>query len=881
MAVVITHTKVSAIADDPVAAAAGEVLPSHWNANHSLSGVGTMAEQNANAVAITGGAESGVTHSGDTIGTYLDHTAVAAPSYVEGRTWYDSTAHALAYYNDSSTATVHIGQDLQFKVINNTGSSIANGAPVYITSTSSGQTYPNIALAKADAAGTANVAGLTNGSIASGAIGYVTAQGVIDNVNTVTFTVGQVLYLSPYSAGQLMNTVPPTGIAVQVGIVSYVNSSTGKIYVKQTTPLAVSASILTGQVAIANGGTGASTKATAFNALSPMSAAGDVIYGGTSGAGTALPIGTAGQVLTVNSGATAPQWSTPTTGTVTSVSGTGTVNGLSLSGTVTSSGSLTLGGTLDLSSPPAIGGTTAAAGTFTTLIGGSGSANYEQITGGATGKAVQFQSLGSDAAVSLAIQSKGTGAIDLAAGSSGVNISNGGTVTALTTTSVAGTYTSIPTVAITAPTTAGGVQATANATMRVTGSNSATIVSGGTGYTASDVLTVTGGTGGSTQITVGTVSAGVIQTVTVTSNPQYTVLPTNPVSVTGGTGSGATFNLVYYVNSFTITAAGSGYVEQPTVTFSGGGGSGAAAYATVGSGTIVKSIGSTFSIYTPGGESFRVVDNGSTNANFYAVYGKVAGGSPTLIASGSDAAVNATIATKSTGAIFFRTDAFSSNVQQMAVAHTASAVNYVQVAGAATGGAASIQSQGSDGNVLIAYATKGTGSHSFYSGGIANRQVRIDGTITAVNYLDFYGAVANSAPSFRVGGTDTDIQLSLVPKGLGIVLMNQQTPAAVTATGTLTIANLLTQIITSTSATAVSLTLPTGTLSDAGVSGGTSAVNTSFDYSIINLGSAVGDVTMVAGTAHTIVGSVTVAVGTSGRFRCRKTATNTFVSYRV
>jgi hypothetical protein len=56
-------------------------------------------------------------------------------------------------------------------------------------------------------------------------------------------------------------------------------------------------------------------------------------------------------------------------GTVTSVGGTGTVNGLSLSGTVTSSGNLTFGGTLDLSSPPAIGGTAAAAGTFTTLVG--------------------------------------------------------------------------------------------------------------------------------------------------------------------------------------------------------------------------------------------------------------------------------------------------------------------------------------------------------------------------------------------------------------------------------------------------------------------------------------------------------------------------------
>lgn len=35
-----------------------------WNANHTLSGLGTMAEQNANAVAITGGTMSGVAVSG-------------------------------------------------------------------------------------------------------------------------------------------------------------------------------------------------------------------------------------------------------------------------------------------------------------------------------------------------------------------------------------------------------------------------------------------------------------------------------------------------------------------------------------------------------------------------------------------------------------------------------------------------------------------------------------------------------------------------------------------------------------------------------------------------------------------------------------------------
>ena len=284
--------------------------------------------------------------------SYESWTPTTAPSFVEGRLWYDSTAHALAYFNDSSTSIVHIGQDLQVKVINNTGSTIANGAPVYVTSTSSGQTYPNVALAKADVAATSSVMGLTNGSIANGAIGYVTSQGVIDGVNTSTFTVGQVLYLSPYSAGQLMNTLPPTGITVQVGIVSYVDSSAGKIYVKQTTPLTIPASIITGTVAIANGGSGQNTANAAFNAFAPSQT------------------GNSGKYLTTDG--TNTSWATTTSGTVTSVSGTGTVNGLTLTGTVTSSGNLTLGGTLDLSSPPAIGATTPSTGKFTTLTATTG-----------------------------------------------------------------------------------------------------------------------------------------------------------------------------------------------------------------------------------------------------------------------------------------------------------------------------------------------------------------------------------------------------------------------------------------------------------------------------------------------------------------------------
>ena len=94
-------------------------------------------------------------------------------------------------------------------------------------------------------------------------------------------------------------------------------------------------------------------------------AAGSVPYQSATDTTTFLAVGSNGQVLTLASGV--PSWATPTTGTVTSVTGTGTVSGISLSGTVTSSGNLTLGGSLDLSAPPAIGGATPNTITGTTI----------------------------------------------------------------------------------------------------------------------------------------------------------------------------------------------------------------------------------------------------------------------------------------------------------------------------------------------------------------------------------------------------------------------------------------------------------------------------------------------------------------------------------
>lgn len=120
----------------------------------------------------------------------------------------------------------------------------------------------------------------------------------------------------------------------------------------------------TGTLAVNHGGTG-QTSYTDGQLLIGNST-GNTLSKNTLTAGTGISISNGGGSITITN--TSPS----SGGTVTSVSGTGTVSGITLTGTVTTSGSLTLGGSLDLSSPPAIGNTTPNSGKFTTLNATSG-----------------------------------------------------------------------------------------------------------------------------------------------------------------------------------------------------------------------------------------------------------------------------------------------------------------------------------------------------------------------------------------------------------------------------------------------------------------------------------------------------------------------------
>jgi len=134
MAITVTHTKVSLIPD------AGDdtlIEPSDWNATHTLTGLGTMAEQNANSVAITGGTMSGVaitgyipsTEKGAALGVAtLDASGKVPvselPAAVLGALSYQGTWNAST---NTPTLTSSVGTKGYYYVVNVAGSTDLDG----------------------------------------------------------------------------------------------------------------------------------------------------------------------------------------------------------------------------------------------------------------------------------------------------------------------------------------------------------------------------------------------------------------------------------------------------------------------------------------------------------------------------------------------------------------------------------------------------------------------------------------------------------------------------------------------------------------------------------------------------------------------------------
>jgi len=165
----------------------------------------------------------------------------------------------------------------------------------------------------------------------------------------------------------------------------------------------------------------------------------------------------------------------------------------------------------------------------------------------------------------------------------------------------------------------------------------------------------------------------------------------------------------------------------------------------------------------PGAESLRVTPVASA-VNYYNVTGGATGQSPYLQAAGSDTNIHSQYLSKGTFGHIFNTG--TAGNFQFYVSHTASAVNYIQVQGGITGSPAITSAQGSDANVSLQYLSKGTGNHNFGTAG-GTAQFLITHTASAVNYLQVSGAATGGVPIFRATGSDTNVPLTILTKGTG------------------------------------------------------------------------------------------------------------------
>jgi len=166
---------------------------------------------------------------------------------------------------------------------------------------------------------------------------------------------------------------------------------------------------------------------------------------------------------------------------------------------------------------------------------------------------------------------------------------------------------------------------------------------------------------------------------------------------------------------------------------------------------------------TGNGQVFLASSNTTPVNNYVAVYG--ASGNPQIRAEGASSALDLEFLSKSTGGFRFFTQG-TSYAEQFRITNATSAINYINVVGATINNSPYFSAQGSDTNINFAYTAKGTGNHDFYTNGLSFvKQFTVAHTASAVNYVQVTGGATANDASISALGSDSNIWLRLDGKG--------------------------------------------------------------------------------------------------------------------
>lgn len=131
--------------------------------------------------------------------TFDGQTPTSTP---EGTVYYSASDGALVVKNDEAEISLQVGQEEWIRVYNNSGASITNGTPVYL----SGQNNNIPTIEEADADNAFGATGLATHTIENASIGYVTTRGLVNDIDTSGLTAGQRVHVA--STGGLQTDAP-------------------------------------------------------------------------------------------------------------------------------------------------------------------------------------------------------------------------------------------------------------------------------------------------------------------------------------------------------------------------------------------------------------------------------------------------------------------------------------------------------------------------------------------------------------------------------------------------------------------------------------------------------------------------------------------------
>jgi hypothetical protein len=165
--------------------------------------------------------------------------------------------------------------------------------------------------------------------------------------------------------------------------------------------------------------------------------------------------------------------------------------------------------------------------------------------------------------------------------------------------------------------------------------------------------------------------------------------------------------------------------------------------------------------------------------NNYGFYGNIASGTGRFNFYAAGTAANVFAGTTSIGGLV--------GAESLRVTPVASAVNYFNMQGSTTGNTPQLAVQGSDANIQFSTSSKGTAEVNFFTNSYNQQQFAIIHTASAVNYLQVTGAATGAAPSITATGSDTNIDIRLTPKGTGNVRFGTYTAGILAQAGYITI----------------------------------------------------------------------------------------------